>query len=471
MASLELDISALRLSSASGDTVVKKPSLRVPLESAAEMQIAQEVPVDTLCLNRRKLNHIDYSILRISTIKHFYLEGNEISILPGTLFSSMPNLVWLDLRNNQIAQLPPEIGQHRFLETLLLEGNPITELPLELGKLVTLRALSLRRCPIVFPPQEVLCKGVQCILRFLRRAMAERPVSARIALPVLVDVSPVEKLRLSSLSFSEEAADATDAEELQRFEELKLRVMQMERAEFVRGAPAPYHPPNRRAARSEGGPRGHTAPSIRRKREPTKGKFLDLPLCDVQYRKRSEERKLAATQELKEKQAVLEQRKKDQQVLREWRSEARIRQEGGVPESGRRTREEEVLRRAPYATDPPSNMEDNAEYATHNALQHKPGQRSLSSLKELKEMRGFLSSDLCDPRAAQDMELKRRIQNHFQTIQERRRRPRDLAREEHEVEEVNMLQQEALAERKQKCKQDYRFTAFTGEDSPRSYMS
>lgn len=54
--------------------------------------------------------------------KHLYLEGNEISIVPGTLFSGLPNLVWLDLRNNQLAELPPEIGQHRYALMFLCEN-------------------------------------------------------------------------------------------------------------------------------------------------------------------------------------------------------------------------------------------------------------------------------------------------------------------------------------------------------------
>ncbi|KAK3554142.1 hypothetical protein QTP70_019074, partial [Hemibagrus guttatus] len=109
---------------------------------------------------------------------NLYLEGNELSSLPDNLFSRLPHLLWLDLRNNQLICLPADIGQHRCLKTLLLEGNLITELPVELGNTITLRALSLRNCPISFPPQEVLQQGLAHILQFLRRtAMAQRPLS------------------------------------------------------------------------------------------------------------------------------------------------------------------------------------------------------------------------------------------------------------------------------------------------------
>ncbi|KAF7668617.1 hypothetical protein LDENG_00299610 [Lucifuga dentata] len=95
------------------------------------------------------------------------------------MFTSLPKLLWLDLRNNQISSLPAEIGLHRCLTTLLLEGNPISALPPELGNVISLRGLNLRNCPITFPPQDILHQGLQCILQYLRSAMAERPLSVR----------------------------------------------------------------------------------------------------------------------------------------------------------------------------------------------------------------------------------------------------------------------------------------------------
>lgn len=51
--------------------------------------------------------------------KNLYLEGNELSSLPDNLFSSLPHLLWLDLRNNQLACLPVDIGQHRYSKNSL----------------------------------------------------------------------------------------------------------------------------------------------------------------------------------------------------------------------------------------------------------------------------------------------------------------------------------------------------------------
>lgn len=61
-----------------------------------------------------------YSSLQIhfALLCHFqflYLEGNSISSLPEELFDCLPNLRWLDLRNNRIAEIPSVIGKHRFV--------------------------------------------------------------------------------------------------------------------------------------------------------------------------------------------------------------------------------------------------------------------------------------------------------------------------------------------------------------------
>ncbi|KAM7102914.1 leucine-rich repeat-containing protein 27 [Ciconia maguari] len=93
---------------------------------------------------------------------------NVISTIPEDLFQKLPHLVWLDLRYNKIKALPPGIGYHRQLKTLVLERNPIKELPTELGNLTSLTALNLRHCPLEFPPKDVIQKGLKSILCFLR---------------------------------------------------------------------------------------------------------------------------------------------------------------------------------------------------------------------------------------------------------------------------------------------------------------
>ena len=57
-------------------------------------------------------------------------------------------------------------------------------LPLSfLGNVLSLKGLNLRNCPIRSPPKDVVHQGLECILRYLRSAMAERPVSVQRSRP------------------------------------------------------------------------------------------------------------------------------------------------------------------------------------------------------------------------------------------------------------------------------------------------
>ena len=44
-----------------------------------------------------------------------YLEGNKLTVLPDSLFTSCPNLRWLDLRNNKLVSIPSSIEKLRLV--------------------------------------------------------------------------------------------------------------------------------------------------------------------------------------------------------------------------------------------------------------------------------------------------------------------------------------------------------------------
>ncbi|XP_072280951.1 leucine-rich repeat-containing protein 27 [Pyxicephalus adspersus] len=152
---------------------------------------------DTLDLGKKKLCSLNEDLYRNHpSIKNLHLEGNVLCSLPESLFVYLPNLVWLDLRYNKITSLPSTIGKQRQLKYLLLEANPIQALPVQLGDLTTLKALNLRHCPLEFPPEDVVCKGLESILSFLRNCRETDPVCSEFGEP---ELPPVEKLNLKEL--------------------------------------------------------------------------------------------------------------------------------------------------------------------------------------------------------------------------------------------------------------------------------
>ncbi|XP_056616034.1 leucine-rich repeat-containing protein 27-like [Triplophysa dalaica] len=244
---------------------------------------------DMIYMSRRGLREISEFVLNTTHVKSLYLEGNEITRLPEHFFSSLTSLVWLDLRNNELTNLPAGVGRHRCLKTLLLEDNPITELPPDLGNVITLKALSLRNCPLTFPPHHIVNQGLAKILQYLRSTTAE------------LDVPAVEKLQLSDLSgFSldlcEEGVDDAD---VRHFQELRHRMVQMERADLEQ--------PGTLEGDREAGPL--VLPNIR-----TNGVTRGIG-SETQRWSRSDEIRLAAMRELKEKQWILEERKRAQERL------------------------------------------------------------------------------------------------------------------------------------------------------------
>ncbi|XP_035186658.1 leucine-rich repeat-containing protein 27 isoform X2 [Oxyura jamaicensis] len=181
----------------------------------------------TLDVSRKNITHLTEEIYKQPDIKHFHLEGNAISMIPEDLFQKLPHLVWLDLRFNKITALPPGIGYHRQLKTLLLERNPIKELPTELGSLTALTALNLRHCPLEFPPKDIIEKGLKSILCFLRASGNDRLLSIE---PATSETAPVEKLNLSELlqSSLDVSDDWPNEEEKLRFQKLKEEIIKNE---------------------------------------------------------------------------------------------------------------------------------------------------------------------------------------------------------------------------------------------------
>ncbi|XP_062257268.1 leucine-rich repeat-containing protein 27-like [Platichthys flesus] len=418
----------LQLSSVCGNGVLG-PQTSLPLPEDAEPQEQHEYyPTETLSLSRTKLRHVPESILRSSSLKYLYLEGNQICSIPDSLFASLPSLQWLDLRYNLIVRLPAEIGLHRYLKTLLLEGNPISELQPELGNVITLKGLSLRNCPITFPPQDIVHQGIQGILQYLRIIMAERHVSTRKAAP---ELPVVEKLQLSDLTGS--SVEEQDEDGLQKFKELKDKMILLDRAEW--GS----------MAQGDRNPKSHLHPIIKGKKATTKaGMIPGLLLYDTQIWKRPEERRQAAMKEMKEKQAILEHRRKSQETLQKWQTQARITQEKKMSE--------QMLQRNGR-----QKKQKGAEAGVGDGSDAPQRQTSYMSITDCEERRSSL-------------ELGRQIRARVEKIQERRKTPmgttsEHMAAAEQDLEELTKIQTRLLVEgnRSRAKDLDKCFTIYTGD--------
>lgn len=92
-----------------------------------------------LDLSRCKLLAVPEEAIEISSLRHLYLAHNSIELLPETFFHQLPNLEWLDIRNNELQSLANAASgliSHPSLRNLLVSSNKLTFLPPQLGKLV-----------------------------------------------------------------------------------------------------------------------------------------------------------------------------------------------------------------------------------------------------------------------------------------------------------------------------------------------
>ncbi|XP_054828832.1 leucine-rich repeat-containing protein 27-like [Eublepharis macularius] len=453
----------------------------------------------SLDLSRKDLQHLTDDIYNLLNLKHLHLEGNALSVIPEDFFQHLPNLVWLDLRYNRIKELPPGIGCHKQLKTLLLEGNPIKRLPVEFGDLTSLTALNLRHCPLEYPPPEVVQKGLPVILCFLRKyskqnlddsdlitpelssplqqeakaivreykRKCDRPPDRRKAFNDLwkqmsfIKMPPIEKLNLTDLMKS--SMDLSDGwpneEEMIQFQKMREEMMQDEREEYLVDQKLSNDSMtsmfSRKSKAKQSLSRKWSVASSRGK----KNLFPAISSYDLLVQtKRAEECRLAALKEIKEKQALIEQRRKDKEVLQKWRRQAKLMRErkevlyttpSGKGDTG-------VSQNAPYATDDNSNYHSKLEGWEVQNKQDAMEMLNMSTMKTLE-----------DVRAAKYREVENRIKQHIQIMKEKKKKlteipHEDMERAKQDIKMVEELEAE-LADMKKDLHPEYRFTAFTGE--------
>ncbi len=100
------------------------------------------------------------------------------------------------LIDNQLTELPPEIGQLTELRTLMLDGNQLTELPPEIGQLTELRTLWLDGNQLTRLPPEIARLSHLQVAMLSENQLAELP-------PEIGRLTRLEELRLDGNQLTE----------------------------------------------------------------------------------------------------------------------------------------------------------------------------------------------------------------------------------------------------------------------------
>ena len=94
------------------------------------------------------------------------LKHNQLAALPESI-GGLARLQALALHDNQLAALPESIGGLAQLRTLSLDNNQLAALPESIGGLAQLQTLFLDGNPLTYPPPEIVRQGAQAIVTFL----------------------------------------------------------------------------------------------------------------------------------------------------------------------------------------------------------------------------------------------------------------------------------------------------------------
>ena len=110
--------------------------------------------IKELYLHNNELTQLPREIGQLTQLTHLYLSYNQLTELPREI-GNLTQLTNLDLSNNKLTQLPNEIGNLTQLTQLYLYNNQLTQLPSEIGQLTQLTKLSLSNNKLTQLPTEI----------------------------------------------------------------------------------------------------------------------------------------------------------------------------------------------------------------------------------------------------------------------------------------------------------------------------
>ncbi|GBE92899.1 COR domain-containing protein [Nostoc cycadae] len=118
------------------------------IEQAAKEKVTE------LDLSNNQLSSLPPEICQLSNLSWLLIHNNQLSNLPLEI-CELAGLTLLGLDNNQLSSLPPEIGQISNLISLSLGGNQLGSLPPEIGQLANLTDLYLHNNQLGSLPPEI----------------------------------------------------------------------------------------------------------------------------------------------------------------------------------------------------------------------------------------------------------------------------------------------------------------------------
>ncbi|KAM8929915.1 leucine-rich repeat-containing protein 40 isoform 2-T2 [Pelodytes ibericus] len=123
--------------------------------------------LEQLYLKQNKLTYLP-ELPNCKLLKELHVGNNQIVTLGAQHLTHLCSISVLELRDNKLKALPDEIAVLKGLERLDLTNNDISSLPSTLGNLQNLKSLQLEGNPLRGIRRDLLTKGTQELLKYLR---------------------------------------------------------------------------------------------------------------------------------------------------------------------------------------------------------------------------------------------------------------------------------------------------------------
>ncbi|XP_036610893.1 leucine-rich repeat-containing protein 40 isoform X3 [Trichosurus vulpecula] len=172
-------------------------------------ELASMESLELLYLRRNKLRFLP-EFPSCLLLKELHVGENQIEMLGAEHLKHLKSIHVLDLRDNKLKSIPDEMTLLQALERLDLSNNDISSLPHTLGNLPRLQFLALEGNPLRTIRRELLNKGTQEVLKYLRSKIQgdtgnqnDIPIETAMTLPSQARVNMHSIATLKLLDYSE----------------------------------------------------------------------------------------------------------------------------------------------------------------------------------------------------------------------------------------------------------------------------